>query len=177
VPADPSTVLCFPCRLVQLLPEDPSGYSNRGYAWRKLGEYEAAVEDYTEAIRLAGSGSVRLHNNRAYCLAKLGRYSEAVQDYEAVLAADPANVHAYHNRWGWGRACSWGRSWGRGFVQLWVVFSVHLSMASGAAAGRNSALAGCSPRHGRVDSTKPVAAWLTEGLCVFLSCVLQGHLL
>lgn len=85
---------------MQLLPEDPSGYSNRGYAWRKLGEYEAAVEDYTAAIRLAGSGSVRLHNNRAYCLAKLGRYSEAVQDYEAVLAADPANVHAYHNRWG-----------------------------------------------------------------------------
>lgn len=52
------------CRLIQLLPEDPSGYSNRSYAYRKLGDYTAAVDDYTRAINLTGTGSTRLHNNR-----------------------------------------------------------------------------------------------------------------
>lgn len=51
-------------RLIQLMPDDPSGYSNRSYAFRKLGDYEAAVEDYTTAIALTGTGSTRLHNNR-----------------------------------------------------------------------------------------------------------------
>lgn len=35
---------------------------------------------------------------RAYCLAKLGRYQEAIADYDAVVALDPNNVHAFHNR-------------------------------------------------------------------------------
>lgn len=87
-----------PPRLIELCPDDPSGYSNRGYAFRKLGDYEAAVDDYSTAISLSGSSSTRLHNNRAYCLAKLGRYQEAIADYDAVVAMDPDNVHAYHNR-------------------------------------------------------------------------------
>lgn len=83
---------------MELCPDDPSGYSNRGYAFRKLGDYEAAVEDYSTAISLSGSSSTRLHNNRAYCLAKLGRYQEAIADYDAVVGMDRENVHAYHNR-------------------------------------------------------------------------------
>jgi tetratricopeptide (TPR) repeat protein len=89
---------CCARRLVELCPDDPSGYSNRGYAFRKLGDYEAAVEDYSAAIALSPASSTRLHNNRAYCLAKLGRYQEAIADYDAVVALDPDNVHAYHNR-------------------------------------------------------------------------------
>lgn len=85
-------------RLIELCQDDPSGYSNRGYAFRKLGDYEAAVEDYSTAINLSGASSTRLHNNRAYCLAKLGRYQEAIADYDAVVGLDPDNVHAYHNR-------------------------------------------------------------------------------
>lgn len=85
-------------RLIELCQDDPSGYSNRGYAFRKLGDYEAAVEDYSTAINLSGSSSTRLHNNRAYCLAKLGRYQEAIADYDAVVGLDLDNVHAYHNR-------------------------------------------------------------------------------
>jgi tetratricopeptide (TPR) repeat protein len=56
--------LCVLRRLIELLPDDPSGYSNRSYAFRKLGDYEAAVEDYTTALALTGTGSTRLHNNR-----------------------------------------------------------------------------------------------------------------
>lgn len=95
-------------RLIELCHDDPSGYSNRGYAFRKLGDYEAAVEDYSTAISLSGSSSTRLHNNRAYCLAKLGRYQEAIADYDAVVGLDPDNVHAYHNRCVAGPGCRGG---------------------------------------------------------------------
>lgn len=83
-----------------MTPDDASGYSNRGYAYRKIGDYAAAVDDYTAAIRKSG-GTIRLHNNKAYCLAKLGKYVEAIRDYEAVIRLDPSNVHAYHNRYAW----------------------------------------------------------------------------
>lgn len=60
-------------RLLQLDPRDGVAYSNRGYAYRKLGDFEAAANDYKMAIKLSPA-SVRLHNNRAYCFAKLGKY-------------------------------------------------------------------------------------------------------
>lgn len=57
------TFVCT-CRLIELLPDDPNGYSNRSYAYRKLGEYDAAIEDYSAAIALTNTPSTRLHNNR-----------------------------------------------------------------------------------------------------------------
>lgn len=86
------------CRLLALQPEDHSIYLNRCYAYRKIGAFDAAVQDYSAALLRAGS-TVRLHNNCAYCLAKLGRYQEAIAAYDAVLELDGANVHALHNRW------------------------------------------------------------------------------
>lgn len=106
---------CSYARLIDLCPDDASGYSNRGYAFRKLGDYEAAVEDYSAAIALSGCSSTRLHNNRAYCLAKLGRYQEAIADYDAVLAMDADNVHAYHNRW-----AAWQGTVVRGNQHCWA---------------------------------------------------------
>lgn len=60
-------------RLLAADPRDGVAYSNRGYAYRKLGDYAAAAADYKLAIQLSPA-SVRLHNNRAYCFAKLGKY-------------------------------------------------------------------------------------------------------
>eukprot|EP00951_Prasinocladus_malaysianus_P019707 scaffold159885_cov36-Prasinocladus_malaysianus.AAC.3 len=65
-----------------MAPSDVGTLATRGYVFRKLGEYDKAVEDYTAALRLS-PGQVRLHNNRGYCLAKLGRYEEAVADYDS----------------------------------------------------------------------------------------------
>jgi tetratricopeptide (TPR) repeat protein len=89
-----------PHRVLQLA-QDATAYSNRGYAHRKLAQYEAAVEDYSAALLLT-PGSARLHTNRAYCHAKLGLYSEAIHDYDQVLLHDAGNVHVLHNRCGRG---------------------------------------------------------------------------
>jgi hypothetical protein len=74
-------------RFIELQPDDCSGYSNRGYAFRKLAKYTAAVEDYTAAIQLGGGTSTRLHNNRC-CRAGTGLPSCAIMQSvqaEAVM--------------------------------------------------------------------------------------------
>ena len=67
------------------------------YVHRKLGDYEAAAQDYNEALQ-RGEANVRAYTNFAFCLAKLGYYGEAVRAYDAVLELNPANENALHNR-------------------------------------------------------------------------------
>ena len=64
---------------------------------RKQGKYDKAVTDYTAALQYA-SQPAKLLINRAYCWAKLAQYRNAVGDYNAAIAAEPDNIHAYHNR-------------------------------------------------------------------------------
>ena len=69
------------------------------YANRKLKDWSCAVADYERALAVGSPGDMQqLHVNRAYCLAKLGHYAEALQSYEVVLAKDPTNINALHNR-------------------------------------------------------------------------------
>jgi len=70
----------------------------RRYAYRKLCDFGRALQDYERALAVGGLSAVQLHTNRAYCLAKLGRFAEALESYDLVLRANPANVHALHNR-------------------------------------------------------------------------------
>lgn len=91
---------------------------------RKLEKYKESVADYACALALLpneaasdddsaeadrygpSSGAVnavdlvrvRALTNKAYGLARLGRFQEAIADYSAILAVDPHNGHAYHNR-------------------------------------------------------------------------------
>ena len=72
------------------------------YAYRKLQDWGCAVADYERALAVGSPSDMQqlqqLHVNRAYCLAKLGHYAEALQSYEVVLAKDPTNINALHNR-------------------------------------------------------------------------------
>ena len=65
--------------------------------WRKLDEYDKAIEAYNNEIDHSSENSKTL-NNRAYCFAKLTKYKEAVSDYSKALALDPKNIHSLHNR-------------------------------------------------------------------------------
>ena len=69
----------------------------RGFAHRKLGQFDEAISDYTESLRLQPN-NVKTLNNRGYSYAKKGLYMEAIQDYNTVLSIDPDNAHAFHNR-------------------------------------------------------------------------------
>ena len=92
--------------------------ANRAYSSRKLGDFDAAISDYTDAIglgehRLTTQRSdaqtdetrtdtavvvVKLRNARAYCFARSDQTLRAIDDYSAALRLDATNAHALHNR-------------------------------------------------------------------------------
>ena len=63
----------------------------------KLSDYESALEDYSQAIRL-DSGSALTFFNRAYAFYSFGKYQEAIQDYDKSIALEPANDQSYYGR-------------------------------------------------------------------------------
>ena len=60
-------------------------YGNRGYGKKtNLEQYEEAIADYDEAIRL-GPNDARYHNRGSMQRRKLGQYESAIADYDESL--------------------------------------------------------------------------------------------
>lgn len=69
----------------------------RGNAAVARGDWSAAAEEYTGALKL-DPGLVAARNNRALALLKLGRHEESEADCCAVLEAEPSNIKALLRR-------------------------------------------------------------------------------
>ena len=70
-------------------------FLNRGLAYFALGDYEAAVADYTTLLRLQGpSARALLERGRAF--AKMKYYSNAMDDFEQAAHLKPAYALAYY---------------------------------------------------------------------------------
>lgn len=74
----------------------PLAYSNRGYTYNLLGEYERAVVDFDQAIALAASPAYA-YSNRGLARLKLGQETAGLADINHGLSLDPANAYAYRN--------------------------------------------------------------------------------
>jgi len=72
-------------------------YYNRGVSYAQLMQYEEAVLDFTESIRLQ-PGEVDALNNRAWSYIQLDRFSEAVEDCTAAIELDPEYPISFFNR-------------------------------------------------------------------------------
>ena len=59
-------------------------YNARAYCSAKLEKFDAAVADYTDALRLDPANAHALHN-RGISLDRLGRDDEAARDFEQAL--------------------------------------------------------------------------------------------
>ena len=59
-------------------------YNARAYCSAKLEKFDAAVADYTEALRLDPANAHALHN-RGISYDRLGRDDEAARDFERAL--------------------------------------------------------------------------------------------
>lgn len=70
---------------------------NQGNAKAELGQYEAAIEDYTEAIEI-DPGNVEAYFNRGVTRADLEQYEAAIEDYTRAIDVDPEDVPALLNR-------------------------------------------------------------------------------
>lgn len=73
-------------------------YLNRGIAYDQLKEYDRALEDFNQAIKLCAADDQyrkEYFYNRGMCFYRLKRYDEAVKDYTEALKSAPEDPSFY----------------------------------------------------------------------------------
>jgi tetratricopeptide (TPR) repeat protein len=83
-------------RFLENNPQAHHGYSLLGYVMCKLGQFEAGIECFDQALALAPQ-DVRSTCERATALSELGQHAQALAGYNQALALDPvyADAHVY----------------------------------------------------------------------------------
>ena len=74
-----------------------SYYHTRGNVWKEKGEYDIAIADYSEAIRME-PGEVIHWDGRGDARRAKGEYDKAIADYGEAIRLDPKYAGAYYNR-------------------------------------------------------------------------------
>jgi tetratricopeptide (TPR) repeat protein len=77
--------------------EKAQAYAMRALALSIKGQYESAIRDYDESIRIAPDFAVAL-NNRAWAYFKWGRGSQGLADVERSLQLNPLSEHTWDTR-------------------------------------------------------------------------------
>jgi tetratricopeptide (TPR) repeat protein len=88
------TLLAWSGALAQTTAED---YVKSGQAWDGKGDYDRAIADYNQALRIDPQNAWA-YNNRGIAWRNKGDYDRAIADYNQALRIDPQNAWAYNNR-------------------------------------------------------------------------------
>ena len=72
-------------------------FSNRGLAYKKKGQWDKAIGDYDEAIRLKPDFAFAL-NNRGNAYYGKGHFDRAIDDYDEAIRLQPDFAEAFGNR-------------------------------------------------------------------------------
>ena len=81
---------------IRLDPTRPEFFDNRGLSYAENGDYDRAIADYNEAIRIAPQANFLTNRGDAYN--KKGDLDRAIADYDRALALNPGFDLAYNNR-------------------------------------------------------------------------------
>ncbi len=76
---------------------DAESFGARGNASMARREYDQAIADYDEAIRLEPTSSIA-YNNRGGAWSAKNQYKKAIADYNEAIRLDPMNTIAYYGR-------------------------------------------------------------------------------
>ena len=85
-------------RVLAIDSRNASAWHHRGYALRRLGRFEEALESFDREMELDPVNTEAVHSNRGYSLQALGRYREAIDAFDEVLRINPNHVKALTSR-------------------------------------------------------------------------------
>jgi tetratricopeptide (TPR) repeat protein len=71
-------------------------FNNRGIGYRLKGDYDRAIQDYSQAIKLNSKFAVA-YNNRGVAYERKNEYDRAISDYDQAIKLKPS-AEAYFNR-------------------------------------------------------------------------------
>jgi tetratricopeptide (TPR) repeat protein len=71
-------------------------FNDRGVAYRLKGDFDRAIQDYSQAIRI-NPKSASIYNNRGVAYDRKGDYDRASADYDQAIRIEPL-AEAYFNR-------------------------------------------------------------------------------
>jgi tetratricopeptide (TPR) repeat protein len=74
-----------------------SAFNFRGMAYDANSQYDQAIQDFNEAIKLDPSFE-QAFNNRGNAYDERGQYDRAIQDFDEAIKLKPDYAHAYNNR-------------------------------------------------------------------------------
>ena len=72
-------------------------YNNRGNAYTAKGEYDLAIKDFEQAIKLNGDFT-KAFNNRGVVYRKKGEFDRAIEDFNQAIKLDPNYASPFANR-------------------------------------------------------------------------------
>jgi len=86
-------------RAIELAPDQPRFHDERRETYMRMGEYEKALADARECIRLSPEEGI--YHFHAFCaLTALGRYAEAQREYEMIMAqSGSSSSKSQFGRW------------------------------------------------------------------------------
>jgi hypothetical protein len=87
----------FWSRVIQLYPDNPIAYNDRGNFYKEQGNMVRALEDYKIAIQLKPDFAKAFYN-RALLREKMGDTSGAIADHSDVIRFNSKHARAYNNR-------------------------------------------------------------------------------
>ncbi len=78
-------------------PNLATAFMNRGLAYKKKSQWDRAIADYGEAIRLTPDNA-QAFNNRGNVYRTKGQFDRAIEDYEKAINLDPGNAQIFADR-------------------------------------------------------------------------------
>lgn len=83
--------------LLEMAPQNPDAYKNRGVAYMKLNRYDEAIDDF-ERVKQIVPDLKGLYSNLGVAWYYKKEYSKAIENYNREISQSPDNYYAYFNR-------------------------------------------------------------------------------
>jgi tetratricopeptide (TPR) repeat protein len=82
---------------IQPKPQDANAYFKRGATWHRKGDYDRAISDFTEAIKLEPNFPSAF-DSRGMAWDDKAEYDRAISDYNEAIEIQPEYADAFFNR-------------------------------------------------------------------------------